>query len=73
MSSGEKLQKIEEIKDIFSHGLIQDNQRRDTLTSLLKLVISIIDFEDFKTPELKYMEDLVQTIKRMTFYKIKNQ
>lgn len=73
MSSEEKLQKIEEIKDIFSHGLIQDNQRRDTLTSLLKLVISIIDFEDFKTSELKYMEDLVQTIKRMTFYKIKNQ
>lgn len=73
MSGEEKLQKIEEIKDIFSHGLIQDNQRRDTLTSLLKLVISIIDFQDFKTSELKYMEDLVQTIKRMTFYKIKNQ
>lgn len=69
MSNREKIQKIEEIKDIFSHGLIEDNQRRDTLTSLLKIVISIIDFEMFKNSELKYLEDLIQSIRRITFKK----
>lgn len=69
MSNREKIQKIEEIKDIFSHGLIEDNQRRDTLTSLLKIVIGIIDFEMFKNSELKYLEDLIQSIRRITFKK----
>ena len=69
MSNREKIQKIEEIKDIFSHGLIDDNQKRDTLTSLLKLVIGIIDFDMFKNSELKYLEELILTIRRMTYIK----
>lgn len=69
MSNLEKIQKIEEIKDVFSHGLIDDNQKRDTLTSLLKLVIGIIDFDMFKNSELKYLEELILTIRRMTYIK----
>ena len=69
MSNREKIQNIEEIKDIFSHGLIDDNQKRDTLTSLLKLVIGIIDFDMFKNSELKYLEELILTIRRMTYIK----
>ena len=69
MSNREKIQNIEEIKDIFSHGLIDDNQKRDTLTSLLKLVIGIIDFDMFKNSELKYLEELILKIRRMTYIK----
>ena len=69
MSNREKIQNIEEIKDIFSHGLIDDNQKRDTLTSLLKLVIGIIDFDMFKNSELKYLEELILSIRRMTYIK----
>jgi hypothetical protein len=74
MNDKNKIHKIEELKNIFSHGLIEESDIINRLSTLFDIIIHIVDYDIFETSELKNIEESLSSVKRITdFKKIKGK
>lgn len=66
MNKKEKIDRLCELRCIYSHGIFEDNlSKKEMETEILKITVSILSFNSFTLEELRLLKNTIDSLEKI--------